>query len=81
MLFAAPATTGLVSHLRELAMDAFDSAYYCNAISLGAEIAEEATEWQLSAIHVGEVVDSSSPTVRPLLSNHKTTRGRPVHNF
>lgn len=66
MLFAAPATTGLVSHLRELAMDAFDSAYYCNAISLGAEIAEEATQWQLAAIHVVEVVDSSSPTVRPL---------------
>jgi hypothetical protein len=54
MLFAAPATTGLVSHLRELAMDAFNSTYYCNAISLGAEIAEEATELQLSAIHVIE---------------------------
>jgi hypothetical protein len=46
-------------------MDAFDSAYYCNAISLGAEIAEEATQWQLAAIHVVEVVDSCSPTVSP----------------
>jgi hypothetical protein len=67
MLIAAPAMTGLVSHLRELATAAFDSAYYCEAISLGAGIAEEATRWQFAAIHAVEVVDSSSPTVSPPL--------------
>ncbi len=61
---AASATTSLVSHLRELAPDAFNFTYYCKAIPLGVGIAEEVIQWRLAAIHAAEVVVFGSSTVR-----------------